>query len=85
MTWKYWSSGVAIFIVSCILMGWGATGGPDWIAHTGGAMLPLLGGLWAMYGALTPKEGETWKTKHEMKKKGKEEARRQNRAIGLRD
>ena len=78
----FWGVGLGAFAVSCVLLSWSASGGPDWSGHAGFGIWLLIG-FWALWGYASHSKGESWTTKYEAKKRAKQKAREEDQAVGL--
>ena len=84
MSKRFWLVGLGAFSVSCALLAWSASGGPDWSGHAGFGIWLLLS-LWALWGYTSHSKGENWKTKYEAKKQAQQRACEEDQALGLKE
>ncbi len=82
MSKLFWGVGLGAFVVSCVLILLSISGGAEWLGLAGFSIWLFIG-LWALWGYASHSKGESWATKHEVKKRGKQKAREEDEAVGL--
>ena len=83
MSKLFWAVGLGAFVFSSILIFLSISGGPEWLGLAGFCIWIFIA-LWALWGYASHSKGESWATKLEVKKQGKEKAREEDWAVGLR-